>query len=81
VKRIVFLIMASLLVIGLVLPGCGEAEPEPVRYVFEDGKINIGIVGELNATAGVMQWRGKHRRRVLYLGVGSHRDRRRGRGL
>jgi branched-chain amino acid transport system substrate-binding protein len=50
--------MASLLVIGLVLPGCGEAKPEPVRYVFEDGKINIGIVGELNATAGVMQWTG-----------------------
>jgi branched-chain amino acid transport system substrate-binding protein len=58
VKRIVFIIMASLLVIGLVLPGCGEAKPEPVRYVFEDGKINIGIVGELNATAGVMQWTG-----------------------
>jgi hypothetical protein len=58
VKRIVFLIMASLLVIGLALPGCGAVKPEPVRYVFEDGKINIGIVGELNATAGAMQWTG-----------------------
>lgn len=57
-KRIVFLIMASLLVIGLVLPGCAEVKPEPVRYVFEDGKIGIGIVGELNATAGAMQWTG-----------------------
>ncbi len=58
VKRIVFLIMASLLLIGLVLPACGGVRPEPVRYVFEDGKINIGIIGELNATAGAMQWTG-----------------------
>ena len=50
--------MASLLVIGLVLPGCGEAKPEPVLYVFEGGKINIGIAGELNYTAGEMQWAG-----------------------
>jgi len=50
--------MASVLLIGLVLPGCTEVTPEPVRYVFEDGKINIGIVGELNATAGAMQWAG-----------------------
>jgi branched-chain amino acid transport system substrate-binding protein len=58
VKRIVFLIMASLLVIGFVLPGCGEAKPEPVLYVFEGGKINVGIAGELNCTAGAMQWAG-----------------------
>jgi len=59
VKRIGFLIMASLLVIGLVLPGCGgEEELEPVLYVFEGGKINIGIAGELNRTAGAMQWAG-----------------------
>jgi branched-chain amino acid transport system substrate-binding protein len=57
-KRIVFLIMTSLLVIGLVLPGCGEAKPEPVLYVFEGGKINIGIAGELNYMAGAMQWAG-----------------------
>jgi branched-chain amino acid transport system substrate-binding protein len=58
VKRIVFLIMASLLVIGLVLPGCGEVKPKSVLYVFEDGKINVGIAGELNSTAGAMQWTG-----------------------
>jgi ABC-type branched-subunit amino acid transport system substrate-binding protein len=59
VKKIVFLIMASLLVTGLVLPGCtGEARPEPVLYVFEDGKINVGIAGELSCTAGAMQWAG-----------------------
>jgi len=57
-KRIVLLIMASLLVIGLVLPGCGEAKPKPVLYVFEDGKISIGIAGELSYTAGAMQWAG-----------------------
>jgi len=50
--------MAGLLVTGLVLPGCGEVKPEPVLYAFEGGKISIGIVGELNGTAGVMQWTG-----------------------
>lgn len=50
--------MASLLVIGFVLPGCGEEKLEPVRYVFEGGKINVGIAGELNQTAGAMQWTG-----------------------
>jgi branched-chain amino acid transport system substrate-binding protein len=50
--------MTSLLVIGLILPGCGEAKPEPVLYVFEGGKINVGIAGELNCTAGAMQWAG-----------------------
>jgi branched-chain amino acid transport system substrate-binding protein len=58
VKKIVFLVMASLLVIGLALPSCTGVKLEPVRYVFEDGKITIGIVGELNDTAGVMQWTG-----------------------
>ncbi|TEU18074.1 MAG: hypothetical protein E3I25_01960 [Dehalococcoidia bacterium] len=58
-KIIVFLIMASLLVIGLALPGCAvEEKLEPVLYTFEDGKINIGVAGELNYTAGEMQWAG-----------------------
>jgi len=51
--------MASLLVVGLVLPSCtGEEKLEPVLYVFENGKINIGVAGELNYTAGAMQWAG-----------------------
>jgi len=58
VKKIVFLIMASLLVIGLVLPGCTGEKLEPVLYVFENGKISIGIAGELNYTAGAIQWAG-----------------------
>jgi len=58
-KIIVFLIITSLLVIGLVLPGCaGEEIPEPVLYTFGDGKIHIGVAGELNYTAGEMQWAG-----------------------
>jgi ABC-type branched-subunit amino acid transport system substrate-binding protein len=58
VRRIILLITASLLMIGLVLPGCTEVEPGPVVYVFEGGKIDIGIAGELNSTAGAMQWAG-----------------------
>jgi hypothetical protein len=59
VKTIVFLIMASLLVIGLILSGCAGGEKlEPVLYAFEDGKINIGVAGELNCTAGAAQWTG-----------------------
>ncbi|HXZ30173.1 MAG TPA: hypothetical protein VEG43_03320 [Dehalococcoidia bacterium] len=58
-KRIIFLIMASLLVIGLILPGCATSENlRPVLYVFKDGKIDVGIAGELNSTAGAMQWAG-----------------------
>ena len=58
-KIIVFLVVSGLLVIGLVLPGCVPGEkPEPVLYTFEDGKINIGIAGELNYTAGETQWAG-----------------------
>jgi ABC-type branched-subunit amino acid transport system substrate-binding protein len=46
-------------VLGLVLPGCvPEEEPETVLYTFEDGKINIGVAGDLNYTAGEAQWLG-----------------------
>jgi branched-chain amino acid transport system substrate-binding protein len=58
VKRIVLLVMLSLLVMGSLLPGCANVTPRAVRYVFEDGKISIGIVAELNATAGAMQLTG-----------------------
>src|SRR4030042_4595127 len=58
-KRIAFLVMVSLLAIGLVIPGCGGGpRPQPVLYVFENGKIDVGIAGELNCTAGAMQWAG-----------------------
>jgi branched-chain amino acid transport system substrate-binding protein len=59
VKRIVLLIIVSLLLIGLILPGCSSGvKPEPVLYVFEEGKIHIGIAGELASTVGEMQWAG-----------------------
>lgn len=58
-KRIVFLIIASLLVLGLVLPGCTEPTPtEEVIYTFEDGKVVIGIAGEVGHATGDMQYLG-----------------------
>ena len=52
-KRIVFLIIATLLVIGLVLPGCGEPEPEgPVTYTFPDKVIKIAIAGPMEYIQG-----------------------------
>lgn len=50
--------MVSLLVLGLTLPSCTEVKLPVVRYVFEDGKINIGIIGELDSLAGANQWAG-----------------------
>ena len=64
-KRILYLIIAGLLVLGLVLAGCvgtgqqeeEEEEEEPIvgDIVFEDGTISIGITGELEHTTGAMQ--------------------------
>jgi len=55
-KRIIFLIVASLMLLGLVLPGCtGETPPEVGDIVFEDGKINVGIAGELSHMTGQFQ--------------------------
>ena len=45
-KRIVFLIIASLLVLGLVLPGCGPAEEAFDQY------ITLGIAGPMGAAQG-----------------------------
>ncbi len=51
-KKIVFLIIATLLVIGLVLPGCDGEEPGPVTYTFEDAKITIAIAGPMEYIQG-----------------------------
>jgi len=61
-KKILFLIIAGLLILALVaLPGCGggeqeeEEEEEPgVIYTFEDGEIVLGIAGEVGHATGDM---------------------------
>ena len=51
--------MVSVLIIGLVIPGCaGERKPPAVLYVFANGKIVAGVAGQLNCTSGAMQWAG-----------------------
>jgi hypothetical protein len=64
-KKLLFLIVVGLLVLGLVLSGCGgttpsqqeEEEEEPVvgDIVFEDGTISFGIAGELTHMTGQFQ--------------------------
>lgn len=55
-KRIVFLIIASLLVLGLVLPGCGEAYVR-VRPVTA-GEIHIAVTGPMDEVQGEHHWLG-----------------------
>ena len=55
-KKIIFLIIASLLVIGLVLPGCGEGEGEayvPWRTLKTPGKLTIGVTGAMGYDQGL----------------------------
>ncbi len=53
-KKIIFLIIASLLVIGLVLPGCeGEGEGElPRERPLVAGEITIGVTGPMDDIQG-----------------------------
>jgi branched-chain amino acid transport system substrate-binding protein len=52
-KKIVFLIIASLLVIGLVLPGCdGNGEPDFEQY------ITFGVAGPMDDRQGEHHWAG-----------------------
>jgi len=62
-KKIIFLIIATLLVIGLVMPGCegegeGEGEPEVIWNFGDDGEIVIGIAGEVGHPTGDMAFLG-----------------------
>jgi len=63
-KKIVFLIIVSLLVIGLVLPGCdggngGNGGPTPpVIYTFENDEVIIGIIGDHGHTTGDFNYYG-----------------------
>lgn len=56
-KRIVFLIIASLLVIGLVLPGCDNGVTPRERPVVA-GEITIGVAGPMNDIQGEHHWAG-----------------------
>ena len=52
-KRIVFLIIATLLVLGLVLPGCGgNGVEEEVIYTFPSKVIKIAIAGPMEYIQG-----------------------------
>ena len=60
-KRIVFLIIAALLVLGIVLPGCGGTTPPPagpVTYNFTGGVIKIAIAGPMDYIQGKNMWSG-----------------------
>jgi branched-chain amino acid transport system substrate-binding protein len=61
-KRIAFLVVAVVLVLGLILPGCtgeGEGEGEtPVVYTFDGNVITIGIAGEIGHPTGDMAYAG-----------------------
>jgi branched-chain amino acid transport system substrate-binding protein len=52
-KRIVFLIIASLLVIGLVLPGCDGGNGEP-----PENAITIAVAGPMDDVQGQHHWAG-----------------------
>lgn len=57
-KRIVFLIIASLLVIGLVLPGCaGDGDEDGDGVEFEQW-ITFGIAGPMEDVQGENHWNG-----------------------
>jgi branched-chain amino acid transport system substrate-binding protein len=56
-KKFVFLMMASLLVLGLVLSGCGGAGQQEEEEE-EENLIKIAVVGAMTATTGLNQWDG-----------------------
>jgi ABC-type branched-subunit amino acid transport system substrate-binding protein len=58
VKKIALLAATGLLLVSVLLPGCSGETLEPVLYTFAGGKITIGIAGELDSTAGAMEWAG-----------------------
>ena len=57
-KKIVFLIIATLLVLGLVLPGCGDGNGDdgvawPLRELKTPGKLTIGVTGAMGYDQGL----------------------------
>ena len=56
-KRIVFLTIATLLVLGLVLAGCGETTT-PRSYPLVTGEISIAVCGPMDDVQGEHHWAG-----------------------
>lgn len=57
-KRIIFLIIATLLVIGLVLPGCGGGGGFVRTYPIVAGQVNIAVTGPMDDVQGEHHWLG-----------------------
>jgi len=57
-KKIIFLIIASLLVIGLVLPGCDSDGTTPRTYPLVAGEISIAVCGPMDDVQGEHHWAG-----------------------
>ena len=57
-KRIVFMIIATLLVLGLVLPGCGATSTPPRDRPLVTGQISIAVTGAISDITGLNAWRG-----------------------
>lgn len=56
-KKIVFLIIATLLVLGLVLPGC-TTTTTPRTYPLVAGEISIAVCGPMDDVQGEHHWAG-----------------------
>lgn len=57
-KRTVFLIIATLLVLGIVLPGCGGGGGFVRTRPIVAGEINIAVTGPMTDVQGIHHWLG-----------------------
>ena len=57
-KRIIFLIIGTLLVLGLVLPGCGGTPALPRSRPLVAGQISIAVTGPMSDVQGLNHWQG-----------------------
>jgi len=57
-KKIIFLIIASLLVLGLVLPGCTEPTTTPRTRPVVAGQLNVAVCGPMDDVQGEHHWAG-----------------------
>jgi branched-chain amino acid transport system substrate-binding protein len=57
-KKFLFLIMASLLIVGLVLAGCGGAPAQQEEEEEEENYITVAVCGSMTDTTGLNAWDG-----------------------